>query len=235
MSPCPAAWLSAHGAALIRDICLHLPRLKNLLEGVLKRGSDSPAPSPAACQSNSLGSTVLDVINFITMVVRTGSIEALEAVLQEQLLQHCAELFFQHPWSSLLHNAICDLLSSVASATDGVRPELMLSLLREGGLGARLVDEFQAEVEYSGSCQRGPRVGYMGHLFNICCELRDYGSRVPEVGSALYDLAGWSDVVSPELERIAEVHALEVGGGINSEDRGLASSSANMERNQMGV
>jgi hypothetical protein len=229
-SACPAAWLSAHGAALMRDICLHLPRLRTMLEGVLKRGPP-PAPSSATCHSNVLGSTVLEVIGLLSMIVRTGSPEVLEAVLNEQLLPRCLEMFFQHPWSSLLHNAIVGLISSVASATDGVRPELVLSLLREG-LGERLVEEYQAEAALFGTRQPGPRVGYMGHLYNVCCEFQDYGSRVPEVGSAFSALSGWSDVVLPELERITAVHAQDMGGGINSEERGLASSSAmSLERN----
>eukprot|EP00927_Polykrikos_kofoidii_P085499 TRINITY_DN931_c0_g2_i1.p1 TRINITY_DN931_c0_g2~~TRINITY_DN931_c0_g2_i1.p1 ORF type:complete len:1019 (+),score=193.25 TRINITY_DN931_c0_g2_i1:26-3058(+) len=220
-----ASWLHGRGATLIKEVTSHLPRLRSFLDKTLSECPQTPL-SPATSSTNLVGSTTLEMVNLFTMLVRTGSSLVLESVLREQLLGRCVELFFRHPWSTLLHNAVKELIGEVMSDIDGIRPKLLLDLLCDGGLLERIVGEYAAEweVRASSTKPRGPRVGYMGHLHNLCCDLREYGCRVPEIGSALQAQVGWTDNVVVALEATLKVQSEQLGGGVPSEDRGLAST-----------
>lgn len=225
------------GAVLIREVCTHMPRIRALLDAALNPGVSKVLQMPVGA-ANAVGSTTLEVINLLTMLVRTGSPFVFEALLQDELLPRCLELFFRHKWSSLLHNAVRLLLSEVLGGTEGQRSTLVLRLLQEGGLAKRLVSEYEAEWGLSkmseGLKLRHPRVGYMGHLHAMCTELRSYGSQVPEVGAALTSTTGWTESVIPALSATDKIQSEALGGGIPDEDRGLASSNVPSSRATSG-
>lgn len=226
---CPSMWLEVRSAQLMRELCSQLPRLRAILDASLER--TSPLPSPGG-EINAIGSTTLEVLGLLAMLARTGCTAILEALLQEQLLPRCLELLFRHPWSSLLHNTVKLTISEIFSTAEGaVRPALVVAFLRDSGLVERVVSEFtkhELEVKtQQGASGRIPcRVGYMGHLHSICCELQEYGSKVPECGAALQAISGWSDTVLPALEATHRVHEEKLGGGVQPADRGLACSEA---------
>mmetsp|Transcript_8420 Transcript_8420/g.15833 ORF Transcript_8420/g.15833 Transcript_8420/m.15833 type:complete len:886 (+) Transcript_8420:37-2694(+) len=226
---CPSMWLEVRSAQLMRELCSQLPRLRAILDASLER--TSPLPSPGG-EINAIGSTTLEVLGLLAMLARTGCTAILEALLQEQLLPRCLELLFRHPWSSLLHNTVKLTISEIFSTSEGaVRPALVLAFLRDSGLVERVVSEFtkhELEVKtQQGASGRIPcRVGYMGHLHSICCELEEYGLKVPECGAALQAISGWSDIVLPALEATHRVHEEKLGGGVQPADRGLAASEA---------
>eukprot|EP00927_Polykrikos_kofoidii_P085498 TRINITY_DN931_c0_g1_i1.p1 TRINITY_DN931_c0_g1~~TRINITY_DN931_c0_g1_i1.p1 ORF type:complete len:1044 (+),score=194.98 TRINITY_DN931_c0_g1_i1:44-3133(+) len=215
------------GATMIEDVASHLPRIRSYLDKALSKCSQTPR-SPSTSSTNLVGSTTLEVVNLFTMLVRTGSSLVLEAMLREQLLLKCVELFFRHPWSTLLHNAVTALIGEVMSGGAGMK--LVLNLLCDGGLLERIVAEYKAEreIKTSRTKPRGPRVGYMGHLHSLCCDLRDYGCRASEVSSALQAQPGWTDIVVVGLDEALRVLSEQLGGGVPSADRGLASTGGSM-------
>eukprot|EP00928_Gymnodinium_smaydae_P086689 TRINITY_DN710_c0_g2_i3.p1 TRINITY_DN710_c0_g2~~TRINITY_DN710_c0_g2_i3.p1 ORF type:complete len:949 (+),score=238.96 TRINITY_DN710_c0_g2_i3:78-2924(+) len=223
------AWLMARGKALMRQLCSHLPRLRAVLESAVRR---SPEPAGTSCGSRvrgSLGSVVLDVISLLTMMVRTGSRTLLDTVRQENLLPLCAELFFRHPWSSLLHNAFRALIEEVLASSDGGHAELLMVLLAAdaGGLAPRLVAEYAAEAAETGPL-RLRRAGYMGHVYCLCCDLREYGERVPEVGALLEAVPGWTSLLLEAVDATTRVLSEEIGGPIG-DGRGADVAAAALE------
>jgi len=223
---CPAMLLEARGAAVMHEISSHLPRMRELLDALISNSLTLQMPIGAV---SAVGSLTFEVINLLTLLVRTGCPDVLEVVLREQLLPKCLEVFFRHPWSSLLHNSVKLLVSEVLSSLDGPRPKLAVGLLREGGLLQRLVSEYSAEASEvrSGQRRRHSRVGYMGHLHSICIEVRDFSMRSPECSAVLAAVDGWRDVVLPALDATTCVQAEELGGGVHQQDRSLASSGSN--------
>lgn len=211
--------------SLMQSVCVSLPRVRALLDAAL--GAGPPSLEMAHGPVVPIGSTTLDVVHLLTMLVRSGRDMVLDAVLNEQLLPRCLELFFRHPWSSLLHNAVRELVIEALTGDGSTHRRLALSLLREGGLAERLVAEYGMEWQLrEEGKRRSARVGYMGQLHEICCELRRYGARVPEANEALAAVPGWTDDVLPALDATTKVEADPLGGGVREEDRGLASSGA---------
>jgi len=213
----------APGSALMREVILYIPRIRALLDAVLGRGVDM-VPLPGG-EVPGVGSTTVEVMNLLTMLVRTDSEAIYEAMQQEHLLPRCLEIFFRHPWSSLLHNSVSLMLKDVLGSTSGVRPALVLQLLQENGLVERLVNEYRVEKEYSsGPRKRHPRVGYMGHLHEMCQGLVFFGRDVEQCGAALEAVSGWTDVVLVSIALIDKQYGEKLGGGIPEGSAGLATT-----------
>ncbi|CAE8633805.1 unnamed protein product [Polarella glacialis] len=217
-------WLERRTMSLMRELSGHFPRFRELLDTTLTQSSSLAMPQGSI---QPVGSTALEVVNLVSTLARTGSEVILEAVLNNQLLPRCLEVFFRCPWSSLLHNSVRLLFSEVVSCTEGSRPQLLRQLLTEANFAEKLVEEYSAEAEVKASAtrQRHSRVGYMGHLFLMSGELRDFGSeQSPEVGKLLASTSGWVDVVLPALDSTLRVLNEQLGGGVPFSDRNLASS-----------
>lgn len=227
-SGAPAATLAeARSTSLMREVSSHLPRIRGLICASLEQTTNVGLPVGTV---PAVGCTILEVLSLLTTLVRTGSTEFFEALLFEQLLPRCFEIFFRHPWSSLLHNSVRNLLSEIMSSLDGTRTALVLCLLREGALLERIINEYAEEERYRSipGRKKHPRVGYMGILHNMCLDIREYGTRIPEVGALLASVSGWTDTVLPAVSATSRIHASDLGGGVPDGDKNLASSSATM-------
>ncbi|CAE7333299.1 Ppp6r3, partial [Symbiodinium natans] len=221
-------WMERRRAALLREVASHFPRLREVLDAGLAQAAEDPSLAMPQGRICPVGGTTLEVISLIATVARSGLDVILEALLNHQLLPRCVEVFFRHPWSSLLHNSVKQLLLEVLSGTDHLRQELIRQLLKEARLAQRLASEYAAEAAWKAATvkPRHARVGYMGHLFLIACELRDYGNtKSAEVGELLSSTPGWSEVLG-SINDIQGLHREQLGGGVPASDRGLASTKA---------
>lgn len=229
--------MSEHGQALVHELCSHFRRIRSALDAALRRDTTAPMPLGPV---NNVEVTTLEVISLLATLVRTGAVEVLESVLQNQLLPRCLEVFFNHPWSSLLHNAVKALFNAVVNppcqGSEGAlnestetRRKLMQQMLWEGGLVDRIIAEYEEERKYQsqgvGQRRKPPRVGYMGHLHGMCHDIQEFGLRIPECGVNLASAMGWSDIVMPTVDASLRIQNELLGGGVPAGDRGLASAS----------
>lgn len=213
---------------VMREVCAYFPRIRSLLDAVLARSNADPDIDRCPFgKAPWLGGTTLEVLNLLTMLARTGSEEIFEGIHAHDLLPRCIQIFFLHPWSSMLHCSVRTMLAEVLSSTEGVRPALVLRLLQNGGLVERVVNEYREENKYSsGGRQRCPRVGYMGQLHHMCQGLGKFASQVQDCRTALEAVDGWLDVVQPAVSKTDRLHGEQLGGGIPLGSAGLASSGA---------
>lgn len=224
-------WMERRRADLLREVASHFPRLREGLDAGLAQATEDPSLSMPQGRISPVGGTTLEVISLIATVARSGLDVILEALLRHQLLPRCIEVFFRHPWSSLLHNSVKQLLLEVLSGTDPLRQELIRQLLNEGRLAHRLASEYAAEAAWKAAPKkpRHSRTGYMGHLYLIACELRDYGNnKSVEVWESLSATPGWAEVLE-FINEIQGLHKEQLGGGVPASDRGLASTKAPSE------
>merc|ERR1719272_205425 len=114
------------------------------------------------------------------------------------------------------------------SSTTGVRPTLVLQLLQANGLVERLVNEYREQQYRSGERKKHPRVGYMGHLHEMCQGLISFGRDVEQCGAALEAVSGWTEVVLVSIAITDKLHNEKLGGGIPDGTAGLASSGARL-------
>jgi len=220
----PSTGVHTPGSTVMREVCQHFKRIRALLDAVLANPLQVPLPHGIV---PGIGGTTLEVMTLLTMLVRTGCEEILEVMHKQDILPRCLEIFFRHPWSSLLHFQIRSMLDEVLSSGGGVRQALVLKLLTEGGLAQRIVNEYREESQYSsGERKKHPRVGYMGHLHHMCQQLQSFGSNVAECGQALEAVDGWTDVVLPAIAATEKLHTDQLGGGIPDGSAGLASSGS---------
>jgi len=203
------------GNALMQNLCAFFPKIAAQL--------DTKAVSVCMPQGPTLfvGDVTVEVINLLTTLVKTASVPVLEAIRKELLFAQCMNIFFSHPWSSLLHNSVYLLFSEIVKCASH---ELVCSLVASCDLVERLAAEFAREESSGTSGRRRTRVGYMGQLRCIACELKEFGGRSQVFQEYLDSEEGWTNHVLPSLERIAAITSEELGGGLRAGDKGMASS-----------
>jgi len=215
-------WMERRRVHLMREVAGHFPSFRQLLDKSLEEGDSKMTMTMPQGSIKALGGTTLEVISLLTTLSRSGLDVVLEAMLNNQLLPRCVKVFFQHPWSSLLHNWVKQLVMEVLSGTDSLRKQLSQQLLQEASLAERIVEEYAQEASWKTKKQKHARVGYMGHVFLMSSALQDCKS--PEVAAVLSSTSGWNEVVA-QLEATKKLHNEQLGGGVPASDRGLASST----------
>eukprot|EP00811_Abedinium_folium_P006524 NODE_16012_length_1017_cov_4.326966.p1 GENE.NODE_16012_length_1017_cov_4.326966~~NODE_16012_length_1017_cov_4.326966.p1 ORF type:complete len:280 (-),score=96.76 NODE_16012_length_1017_cov_4.326966:146-985(-) len=224
-----------HGDKLVDEVCSHLWRVRAVLDASLAR--EPPTIAMPFGNVGAVGFVTLEVVQLLTTLVRSSSETVLQEAQRERLLPVCLDIFFRHPWCSILHNSVAKLLSEVlassstakaeADADDGgggmcnakigdtegadalaeVRLCLVEDFLWDGGFLQRAVEEFRLQREYAP--RSPPRVGYMGQLVAMCADVSAYSSRVPKICCRLQKAEGWEEYAVPALMATK----LQLGGG----------------------
>eukprot|EP00435_Cladocopium_sp_Y103_P002614 s622_g1.t1 len=187
-------WMERRRASLMREVAGHFPSFRQLLDTSLQEGETNRSLAMPQGSIKAVGGTTLEVISLITTLSRSGLEVILEAMLKHQLLPRCLQVFFQHPWSSLLHNCVKQLVVEVLSGSDPLRQQLSKQLLKEACLAERIVEEYAAEASWKATKQKHARVGYMGHLFLMSTALQECKSQ--EVADILTSTSGWREVAA---------------------------------------
>lgn len=213
------------GNQLATSVCTHFADLRGFLEEAVGcKVSPPPKPRPGKMGS------VLEVILLLTLLVKAHRDVALVAFQKEPVLSVCIKALFFHPWSTLLHNAVIALFSEVLCIVDSTTEALFIGFLSSGGVMESIIAEFlrhQAVKDEAGV--KIQRVGYMGHLHQLCCEVRGFVDLAPKCGIALAKLQGWWDRVLPAIEAISRLHAEELGGSLPAHLPGLAQARPEAE------
>uniref|UniRef100_A0A7S1AG64 Uncharacterized protein n=1 Tax=Noctiluca scintillans TaxID=2966 RepID=A0A7S1AG64_NOCSC len=207
------------GATLASDLCSYLPRIRQRLQEL--NSSQSTVRLPIG-ELPSAGSAAIDLIHFLTVLLKTRCLPVLEAVSDEGLLSPCLDIFFAHPWSSVVHNfvrlLILEILGYARDTDEGFAH--VARFLHDSRLVERIAAEF-AQEQPSTEYRRRPRVGYMGHLHMIACDLKELDYKAPSGVESLCMEPGWSVHIQPAIERTARIQAEELGGELNSTPRSL--------------
>mmetsp|Transcript_70212 Transcript_70212/g.205876 ORF Transcript_70212/g.205876 Transcript_70212/m.205876 type:complete len:679 (+) Transcript_70212:70-2106(+) len=216
-------------------ICSHFEQVRAFLDRRIEM--ETPSPTPIRGGVSAVGSATLELIFLLALLTRSSRSAVLNAFEREQILPRCFKLLLRHPWSSLLHNAIGSLFSEILAISDEDSVMLVKGFTRPGSIIESVVAEYSAQERFdSGERQRQPRVGYMGQLHVLCCDLRDFCDNSHECGSAVASVRGWSSTVQPAVSATLRVFDQELGvqegamppalARLRSPQEGEASSSA---------
>mmetsp|Transcript_26405 Transcript_26405/g.48272 ORF Transcript_26405/g.48272 Transcript_26405/m.48272 type:complete len:731 (-) Transcript_26405:45-2237(-) len=223
-----------------------LPAARACLDRCIHGQKASSAAVTPMGKVSSVGTSTLDVINCLSMLAMTGWIPLLKGLREEDLLARCLEIFFGHPWSSLLHNSTQMFFATVMEIGISKKhktmhtPEehreelkcLIKDLVVENGLLDRIVAEFEEERKFEDAEQgrsRCPvsRVGYMGHLHAMLAKLQSASAGLPDVEcvTLICTWSGFPQHVFPAMMATRKTQEAALGGGVTERDRGMASSS----------
>jgi len=230
---------------LERLLTKFLPVARTCLDRCIHGQGCSSAATPMG-KVVSVGTGTLDIINCLTMLAMTGWMPLLKGLREQDLLARCLEIFFSHPWSSLLHTSTQMFFAIVMEV--GISKELksmhteeahrqelkclIMDLVLENGFLDRVVAEFAEEKTFAtsspfkaqGHC---PRVGYMGHLHVMLEKLESASASLDDIQctSLIRSWDGYQEHVAPALIDTRATQEAALGGGVTERDRGMASSS----------
>jgi len=236
MSPPLSAGRSqeAYSASLIAEVSANFSKIRLLLDAS-GTSSSAPALSMPTGAVRPVGQTILALLSLLTMLVKSGHLSILEAIQREDLVSACMRVMLRHPWNTLVHNAARGLISEIMSSPEAPRPALIEGLLRDSEFRRSLLSEFSLEKESRQAVgQSRQRVGFMGHLYLICGQLKDFAELAPQCKGVLLEIPGWEDVILPALDSVNATQAEPLGGGISAQERtlttaGQAGSAASSE------
>lgn len=250
-----------HCKKLVASVCVHAAGIRTLFEGALEAGLVGPGASSSTRRTSgweaasskgafagrpvpvvSLGN-VLEVILLLVMLVRAHRETALQALQHAELLPLCLRVLVAHPWSSLIHNAVCDLFKEVLSEADTFATALFFMFASPGEVLEMIVDQYrQRQRLHDGSRPgRSPAVGFMGQLHTLCVVLVRFShqgasERQHVCGGLLAAAPGWSDVVMPMVTDVSRIHNdVDLGGGIPADIRALTMSGRDWSSHQLGA
>lgn len=139
------------------------------------------------------------------------------ALVDNQIITHILNMFFQFPWNNFLHNVVFDIVQQVLNGpmAEGYNRYLAIDLFQTGKLTYLICDGQKkcAEYQQSHKC----RLGYMGHLTLISEEVVKFTAVYPPetispvVAEVVQD-PEWIAYISETLTRTREQYNSILGG-----------------------
>ncbi|ESQ36095.1 hypothetical protein EUTSA_v10006825mg [Eutrema salsugineum] len=174
-----------------------LPKLSDLLM-LLSVASDSTVlPTTYGELRPPLGKHRLKIVEFIAVLLRTGSEAAQKELVCSGTIQRTLDLFFEYPFNNGLHHQV----ESIILCCLENKSDLMVNhILRE----CNLIGKFLAsdrDSDLSGDSQptvaatgkKPPRVGYVGHITRISNKIVQLSNSNGQIEAYLQENSEWNE------------------------------------------
>lgn len=139
------------------------------------------------------------------------------ALVDNQIITHILNMFFQFPWNNFLHNVVFDIVQQVLNGpmVEGYNRYLAIDLFKTGRLTYLICEGQKTCAEYQAKTKC--RLGYMGHLTLISEEVVKFTAVYkPETISPVIEEVvqdpEWVAYVSETLTRTREQYNSILGG-----------------------
>ncbi|CAE7202330.1 unnamed protein product [Symbiodinium natans] len=164
------------------------------------------------------GPAAIEAMSLLVELARLQDSEVLQAFVEQRVLSRGVRRLFDRSWGAVMLNSVAALCVEVIRGPEPHGKEATESLLEEDLLDRVAgVLRKQAEVREALS-QRHDRKGELSMpqlaapLRKICAELREAGSRWPEVHMGLFTNDAWTEVILPDLEEFTQLEEEPLGG-----------------------
>ncbi|KAF2546044.1 hypothetical protein F2Q70_00019596, partial [Brassica cretica] len=174
-----------------------LPKLSDLLM-LLNVASDSTVlPTTYGELRPPLGKHRLKIVEFIAVLLRTGSEAAQKELATSGIIKRTIDLFFEYPFSNALHHQVETIILSCLEN----KSDLMVNhILRE----CNMIGKFLAsdrDSDLSGDSQptvaatgkKPPRVGYIGHITRISNKIGQLSNSNDQLKAYLQENSEWNE------------------------------------------
>ncbi|XP_018491707.1 uncharacterized protein LOC108862158 [Raphanus sativus] len=174
-----------------------LPKLSDLLM-LLNVASDSTVlPTTYGELRPPLGKHRLKIVEFIAVLLRTGSEAAQKELVSSGIIKRTLDLFFEYPYNNALHHQVETIILSCLEN----KSDLMVNhILRE----CNMIGKFLAsdrDSDLSGDSQptaaatgkKPPRVGYIGHITRISNKIGQLSNSNDHLKAYLQENSEWNE------------------------------------------
>ncbi|WZZ56805.1 hypothetical protein YC2023_056912 [Brassica napus] len=203
-----------------------LPKLSDLLM-LLNVASDSTVlPTTYGELRPPLGKHRLKIVEFIAVLLRTGSEAAQKELATSGIIKRTIDLFFEYPFNNALHHQVETIILSCLEN----KSDLMVNhILRE----CNMIGKFLAsdrDSDLSGDSQptvtatgkKPPRVGYIGHITRISNKIGQLSNSNDQLKAYLQENSEWNEwqgSVLQERNTVENVYRWGCGRPTTIQDR----------------
>ncbi|CAN7096878.1 unnamed protein product [Brassica rapa subsp. narinosa] len=203
-----------------------LPKLSDLLK-LLTVASDSKVlPTTYGELRPPLGKHRLKIVEFIAVLLRTGSEAAEKELISSGTIKRTLDLFFEYPYNNALHHQVESIILSCLESNS----DLMVNyIVRECNLigkflasdrDSNLSSDSQHTVAATG--KKVPRVGYIGHVTRISNKiglLSNSNGKIKEYLQENSEWSEWQGSVLQERNTVENVNRWGCGRPATVQDR----------------
>ncbi|XP_065020292.1 uncharacterized protein LOC135645634 isoform X1 [Musa acuminata AAA Group] len=196
-----------------------LERLGDLLKLLDISSSDSDLLTTYGKLQPPLGKHRLKIVEFISVLLTTGSEAVEKELIQLGAIKHVIELFFLYPFNNFLHHHVEDV---VGSCLESKRTLLIEHILHDCDIVNKILaaekqsflstDSTKATISAKG--RSPPRIGNLGHMTRIANKLIQLGNNNSLIQTHLQensDWVGWHNNVLLKRNAIENVHQWTCG------------------------
>ncbi|CAN8295052.1 unnamed protein product [Cochlearia groenlandica] len=174
-----------------------LPKLSDLLMLLTVASDSTVLPTTYGELRPPLGKHRLKIVEFIAVLLRTGSEAAQKELIGSGTIKRTLDLFFEYPFNNALHHQVESIILSCLEN----KSDLMVNhILRECNLigkfiasdrNSNLSGDSQPTVAVTG--KKPPRVGYVGHITRISNKIGQLSNSNGQIKAYLQENCEWNE------------------------------------------
>ncbi|KFK43112.1 hypothetical protein AALP_AA1G081700, partial [Arabis alpina] len=174
-----------------------LPKLGDLLMLLTVTSDSTVLPTSYGELRPPLGKHRLKIVEFIAVLLRTGSEAAQKELVSSGTIKRTLDLFFEYPYNNALHHQVESIILSCLEN----KSDLMVNhILRECNLIGRFLSS-DRDSSLSGDSQptvaatgkKPPRVGYVGHITRISNKIGQLSNSNGQIKAYLQENSEWNE------------------------------------------
>ncbi|KAG2320144.1 hypothetical protein Bca52824_013357 [Brassica carinata] len=203
-----------------------LPKLSDLLVLLTVASDSTVLPTTYGELRPPLGKHRLKIVEFIAVLLRTGSESAQKELVSSGTIKRTLDLFFEYPYNNALHHQVESILLSCLEN----KSELMVNhILRECNLiGKFLASDRDSDLSVdsqptvAATGKKIPRVGYIGHITRICNKIGQLSNSNDQIKAYLQENSEWNEwqgSVLQERNTVENVYRWGCGRPTTVQDR----------------
>ncbi|CAL9214125.1 unnamed protein product [Arabidopsis halleri] len=174
-----------------------LPKLNDLLMLLTVASDSTVLPTTYGELRPPLGKHRLKIVEFIAVLLKTGSEAAQKELVSSGTIKRTLDLFFEYPYNNALHHQVESIILSCLEN----KSDLMVNhILRDCDLigkflssdgDSNLSGDSQPTVAASG--KKSPRVGYVGHITRISNKIGQLSKSNGQIKAYLQENSEWNE------------------------------------------
>ncbi|KAG7653485.1 SIT4 phosphatase-associated protein family [Arabidopsis suecica] len=174
-----------------------LPKLNDLLMLLTVASDSTVLPTTYGELRPPLGKHRLKIVEFIAVLLKTGSETAQKELVSSGTIKRTLDLFFEYPFNNALHHQVESIILSCLEN----KSDLMVNhILRDCDLigkflssdrDSNLSGDSQPTVAASG--KKSPRVGYVGHITRISNKIGQLSNSNGQIKAYLQGNSEWNE------------------------------------------
>ncbi|CAA0177580.1 putative SIT4 phosphatase-associated protein family [Arabidopsis thaliana] len=174
-----------------------LPKLNDLLMLLTVASDSTVLPTTYGELRPPLGKHRLKIVEFIAVLLKTGSEAAQKELVSSGTIKRTLDLFFEYPYNNALHHQVESIILSCLEN----KSDLMVNhILRDCDLigkfllsdrDSNLLGDSQPTVAASG--KKKPRVGYVGHITRISNKIGQLSNSNGQIKAYLQENSEWNE------------------------------------------